>query len=183
MNARGHVGWNPYLGRGRVGAPLIPAPGHVQDALSVVAQYANAQGQNPALLRPSGAAMRGSRETMGFPLVSLNGVALQTGIAKSISQGEFRAEKLVIGNAVDSTGQTILVTSIFVGAESCLVNSNPVTSSIFTANAVDCSVTFPTAGPGIEISVTVQTIPAVTNTVVVTMIGAYIKGSGREIAG
>jgi len=178
-----HVGFNPYLRGGRVGAPLVPAPGHVQAAMNVLGQYANAQGQNPALLQPSGGAMRGSRETMGFPLVSLAGVALQTGTAKSTSQGEFRAEKLIVVNSVDSTGTTILVTSIFVGAESCLVNSNPVSSSIFTATSVDCGITLPTAGPGIEIAVTVQTIPAVTNTVSVTMIGAYIKGSGREIAG
>jgi hypothetical protein len=182
MRPMGHVGYNPFL-RSRVGAPLIPAPGQIDQALTVLGQYANAQGQNPALVRPSSAAMRGSRENMGFTQVSLPGVALATGTASSTSQGEFRPERLLVTNAVDSTGNTILITSIFVGAESCLVNANPVASSAYQSTAVDCGLTFPTAGPGITIAVTVQTIPAVTNTVNVSMIGAYIKGGGREVVG
>ena len=181
MYARHHVGWNPYLGRGRVGAPLIPAPGQAPAAMALLGQYANAQGQNPALISPG--AMRGTRENMGFTQVSLSGVAGATGTATSTSQGEFRPERLLVTNTVDATGNTILITSIFVGAESCLVNSNAVASSAYTSTAVDCGLTFPTAGPGITIAVTVQTVPAVTNTVNVSMIGAYIKGGGREVVG
>jgi hypothetical protein len=179
------VGFNPFVAprRGRAGVSLLPQPGALGAALSVLGQFATAQGGNPALLAPPAAAMRGTREPIGFPSISLAGVLNQQGTSSTVSQGIFRPSKLVFVNSQDSTNASISVTNILIGSETAMVNSNPVIGSLFLATAVECGVTFPTAGSGITIAITFQNNTTTTTTVFPTMLGEYIRGGGLEIGG
>ena len=181
---RGQVGFSPYLqprGRGRVGVPLIP--GNVAQAMQVLGSFATAQGGNPAVLQPSGASLRGTREGIGFPNTPLAGVIGTTGSTASTSQGIFRPSKMILANSQESQGTAVSVTQILVGSETAMVNQNPLIGCVFLATAVECGITFPTAAPGITITVTLQNNTASTTTAFVTMLGEYCRGGGAEIGG
>lgn len=180
------AGFSPYLAprRGRAGVSLLPAPGAVHKALAVLGQFATAQGGNPAVLAPSGAALRGTREGIGFTSAVLNGVIGATGISKTVSQGIFRPSKMILVNSQDgSVNAVITVNSILIGSETAMVNENPLIGAVFTNTAVECGVTFPTANPGITIAITFGNVTAVTTTVFPTMLGEYVRGGGFEIGG
>jgi len=183
---RSSAGFSPYLRPrgGRAGVSLLPAPGAVQSALQVLGQFATAQGGNPAVLAPSGAALRGTREGLGFPSTSVAGTVGATGSLKSTSQGIFRPSKLILVNSQDPTGgASISVAQILVGSETAMVNENPLIGTVFLATAVECGVTFPTASPGITITITVSNNTTSTTTVFATMLGEYVRGGGFEIGG
>jgi len=182
---RHSAGFSPFLQPrgGRAGVSLVPAPGQVARALSVLGQFATAQGGNPAVLAPPAAAMRGTREGIGFPSVSLAGTVGAQATASTVSQGIFRPSKMIVVNSQDSTNAAIGVASILIGSETAMVNSNPLIGSVFLATAVECGVTFPTAASGITISVTYQNNTTTTTTVYTTMLGEYVRGGGLEIGG
>lgn len=182
---RSSAGFSPYLRPrhgGRAGVSLMPAPGSVQQALSVLGQFATAQGGNPAIIAPSSAAMRGTREGLGFPNTSVppNGSATAT----TVSQGIYRPSKMILVNSQDPlSGTSLSVSNILIGSETALVNTNPLIGSVFLPQAVECGVTFPTASPGITIAVTVTNNTASTTTAFITMLGEYVRGGGFEIGG
>jgi hypothetical protein len=88
-----------------------------------------------ALLTPRGPTLRGKRSDVA-----------------TISPAFFQPERLVCSVPGDPGGVTVLLTNIFVGSDSCLVNNNALTVALFQASSVDCQMTFPVAGPGIQIS-------------------------------
>jgi len=181
---RGHVGFSPYMpprGRGRVGVPLIP--GNVAQAMQVLGSFATAQGGNPAVLSPSGASLRGTREGIGFPNFTLAGVVGTTQTQGTTSQGIFRPSKMILANSQDAGGISVSVTQILVGSETAMVNQNPLIGCVFLATAVECGITFPTANPGITINVTLQNNTASTTSAYITMLGEYVRGGGADIGG
>jgi hypothetical protein len=183
---RVQAGFSPYLaprGRGRVGAPLLPASGAVHQALAVLGQFATAQGGNPALISPAAAAMRGTRQPLPFPAATLAGTVAASATSSTTSQGVFRPSRLIVVNTQDATGASIAITAMFVGSESCLVNNNPLTTALFQPTGVECGITFPTAGPGITISITFGNVTTTTTTVFPAMLGEYVQGGGPEIGG
>ena len=184
MGPRGHVGFSPYLaprGRGRVGAPLL-ANASIASALQTLGQFATAQGSNPALVSPPAAAMRGTLQPLPFPTATVQPSGAAT--SSTVSQGIFRPSRLIVVNSLDTTGASIAISSLFVGSESCLVNANPLTTALFQPTGVECGITFPTAGPGITVSIVFANNSATTTvTVYPAMLGAYIQGGQAEIAG
>lgn len=183
MRPRGHVGFSPYLApRGRVGAPLIAASPN-QASLTALGSFATAQGGQPTLLQPPAAAMRGTRTYLAFASAILaNTVGAQSQVSTT-SQGVFRTSRMIVSNSNDTTGNSVLVAQILVGSENVFANGNAVPSACFQASAVECGITFPTAGPGITIYVTFQNTNATTTTVFATLLGEYIQGGGPEIGG
>ncbi len=76
----------------------------------------------------------------------------ETSQSHATTQGIFLSDRLVISASDEKLAEGIAITSIFIGSDSCLVNNNPVTLAIFSAQAVDSLFTFPVSEPGITIS-------------------------------
>jgi len=167
---------NPYH-RGRVGAPIGPD-----------GSFPLASGGMPRLI--PGVGGRGTRQPLPFPLANFVTAAAAgtTATSQTTSQGLFRPSRLIVAVSGDAAGVSMALTSIFVGSDSCLVNNNPLTAALFQPTGVDCEITFPTADPGITISLGLQavvTLPTITGgtNVLPAMLGEYIQGGGRHIVG
>jgi len=181
-----HAGFTPYAPprpRARTGVSLLPAAGAAAQGLRALGQFATAQGGNPAMVQPPSAALRGTREWLGFSIVLLAGTLGDTGVARATSQGIFRPEKTVITQSQGADVDAVGVTTILVGSETAMVNTNAVSATVFTATSVECGVTYPTANPGITIEVNLVNFTSTTTTVRTQMVGAYIRGGGFEIGG
>jgi hypothetical protein len=176
----GHsVGRNPYQDmRRRVGAPIIPASHG-----SPYPSFATSSGGNPALV--PNPAWSGTRQPLPFPSATLAAAIGATNTSTTTSQGIFRASRLVVAVSTDTTplGTTVAISSLFVGSVSCLVNNNPLTAALFQMNGVDVTITFPTAGSGISISIGFTNLIATAAVVLPAMLGEYIQGGDHVIVG
>jgi hypothetical protein len=176
------VGANPYqhhaAARRRVGAPIIPGRPDMP-----YPSFATAQGGNPALI--PNRAWSGTRAPLPFPATTLGAAIGAAGTSSTTSQGIYRPSRLIVAVSTDTTplGTTVAITALFVGSQSCLVNNNPLTCALFQPNGVDCSITFPTAGSGITISISFANLLAVAAVVLPAMLGEYVQGGDHVIAG
>jgi hypothetical protein len=180
---------HPYMTT--TGAPLLPVHPAVRHALRHLGHFATAQGHHVALVHPPFEAMRGTRQPFPFPLLTFGGAGAGPGnpliqTTKASSQGVFRPERLIIVDSASASGVNMAVTAMFVGSESCLVNNNPLTTALFQPTGVELGLTFPTAGPGITISITLANQNSgleEVHTVSVAMLGAYVQGGDPRLVG
>jgi len=176
MHPSAHAGVNPYVMRGRVGAPLLPA-----GAGRAVPSFALANGSTPGIVPD--VATTGVDVPFGMPPLVLLGAGL-SGTTVRNSQGWYRPSRYIIPAAIAAA---FLVNSISIGVRSCLGNNGGnVVAAMFSELAVDCGVTFFTAGPGVEINVNVTNITAATPTTFAsTFRGAFVDGAsgGQAIVG
>lgn len=163
-----------FQGRGRVGAPIGPN-----------GSFPLASGGMPRLIPGRGG--RGTRQPLPFPTatIAINTAVGGTASSVTTSQGIFRPSRLICAVAGDAAGVTVALTQIFVGSDSCLVNQNPLTAALFQPTGVDCDITLPTAGPGIQVQIGFVSlvINAAAIVILPAMLGEYIQGGGQHIVG
>jgi hypothetical protein len=175
MHPSAHAGVNPYVQRGRVGAPIVPA-----GQGRAVPSFALANGSTPGIVPD--VATTGVDVPFGMPpLAAL--AAGATGTTVKNSQGWYRPSRYIVPSAIAGA---FLINAISIGVRSCLGNnSGNVVAAMFSELAVDCGITFFTAGPGVEISVNTTNISAAPATFASTFRGAFVDGAsgGQAIVG
>jgi len=175
MIPRGHAR-NPFLvpRHALAGGPILPAgPGRAHPS------FALASGATPALVPDM--ATTGVDVPFGLPPLSFPANAAGTSLMTSDqSQGWYRPRRLVIGSAAITAGVTL--TDIKIGVRSCLANGGNVIADGFALNAVDCGVTFFTAGPGITIKIIAVNPSAGAVVMTSTFYGAFVDGASGGTA-
>jgi hypothetical protein len=178
MYPRARVGVNPYLARHyHAGAPILPASAA---AGAAVPSFALANGGVPAIVPD--VATTGVDVPFGMPVLTALAAAA-SGTTTNNSPGWFRPSRYVVPSGIAAD---FVINSISIGVRSCLGNnSGNVVAAIFSELAVDCGVTFFTAGPGIPIAVNVTNISAGAVSFASTFRGAFVDGAsgGQAIVG
>jgi hypothetical protein len=80
----------------------------------------------------------------------------ETETAAVASQGFFLPDRLVVVTSDEKLAQSISITSIFIGSDSCLINNYPLSIALFRADSIMCHQTFPVVSPGITMAITFQ---------------------------
>jgi hypothetical protein len=173
MHPRGHVGApNLYAipRRAMAGAPILqPGGGRAHP------MFALASGATPALVPDP--AQTGVDVPLPMPPIVFSGAGTASTTAQP--QGWYRPRRYIVGAASITAGVT--VNQIFVGIRSCIASTaGGIPSDLFSAEGVDCGVTFFTAGPSITISVNVTAPGAVTFTS--AFLGAFVDGASGGTA-
>jgi len=179
LSPHARVGVNPYVGR--VGAPILAA-----GQGRAIPSFALANGAVPGIVPD--VSTTGVDVPFGMPLgVSIAGLqpipAGAAGFTQTQSQGWYRPSRYIVPSAVAGF---FVISAISIGVRSCLANNGGnVVASMFSELAVDCGVTFFTAGPGITINVQFTNIDAAAHQFASTFRGAFVDGAsgGQAIVG
>jgi hypothetical protein len=99
-------------------------------------------------------------------------------------QGLYRVSRLIVGSAADTSGGFgVQVSNIVIGVDTCMAQLGPLPAANFAFNAVDCSVTFPTAPTALDCAITVTNITGTTASIGANFLGEFLKGGGIALDG